>query len=240
MPNVTEGWTPDRSPDSTAYPDPASARHRDRAVRADPADPADRRRRLPAARPWPGLLTVLIGAVVIAADQFTKELALRELADGPIPVIDDWLRWRLVFNPGAAFSLGESITPVFTFFQAAVAVGVLVMAWRLRSVWWAATLGLVMGGAAGNLYDRLFRPPSFGHGHVVDFVSVGTFPVFNVADSAITIAAGLIVVAAVLDMPAFGERAADEGEVSGSGERIPPGQRRALDRTTRRRRNRRG
>lgn len=146
----------------------------------------------------------IIGAVVYAADQWTKNLALSELHPGvAVPVVGDVLSWRLVFNPGAAFSLGTGITPVFTFFQATVSIAVLVLAWRLRSSWWAVALGLVLGGAGGNLHDRLLRPPSFGYGHVVDFIALPRFPVFNVADSAITSAAVMIMIAALLGWEAF-------------------------------------
>ncbi|MBO3128930.1 signal peptidase II [Dermatophilus congolensis] len=166
-----------------------------------------------AARLMPGVLVLLIGSVVFVLDQWSKSVALRTLAEGPVAVIGDWVRFRLVFNPGAAFSVGESITPVFTVFQAVVGLGVFVAAWRLRSMWWAVTLGLVFGGATGNLFDRLWRPPSFGYGHVVDFISVGSFPVFNVADSAITVAAVMIFVAAVAGWEAFSVAAPQEGDM---------------------------
>lgn len=169
---------------------------------------APARARLPRLRWWPGLLVPLVGVVVYAADQWTKNLALAELRPGvPVPVLGEWLQWRLVFNPGAAFSLGTSITPVFTLFQATVSIAVLVLAWRLRSTWWAVALGLVLGGATGNLHDRLLRPPSFAHGHVVDFIALPNFPVFNIADSAITSAAVMIVIAALFGWEAFRTRA---------------------------------
>lgn len=179
---------------------------------------AERGGRLPHARLWPGLLVVLLGALVFALDQWTKTVALRQLAPGErIPVVQDWLSWQLVFNPGAAFSLGQSITPVFTLFQALVAIAVLVMAWRLRSLWWAIALGFVLGGAAGNLFDRLFRPPSFGHGHVVDFVALPNFPVFNVADMSITTAAVMIIVAAFAGWEAFEARRSASGPAADRG-----------------------
>lgn len=169
--------------------------------------PASATGRLPKLRWWPGALVIVIGVVVYAADQWAKNVALAELRPGvPVPVIGEVLQWRLVFNPGAAFSLGTGITPVFTLFQAAVSIAVLVLAWRLRSVWWAVALGLVLGGATGNLHDRLLRPPSFGHGHVVDYIALPNFPVFNIADSAITTAAVMILVAAVFGWEAFRTR----------------------------------
>lgn len=172
-------------------------------------------RRVPRARLWPGLLVVLLGALVFVLDQWTKTVALDQLAPGErVPVVGDLLSWQLVFNPGAAFSMGESITPVFTLFQALVAFAVLVVAWRLRSWWWAAALGFVLGGASGNLFDRLFRPPSFGHGHVVDFVALPNFPVFNVADMSITTAAVMIVIAAFAGWEAFETRRSPSGPIA--------------------------
>ncbi len=105
----------------------------------------------------------------------------------------DWLgsvlRLHLVFNPGAAFSLGTGVTPVFTIIQASVAVAVLVAARRVASWPWGAALGLLLGGVLGNLTDRLTRPPGVGVGHVVDFLQLPYWPVFNIADSSIVSAA---------------------------------------------------
>ncbi|WP_226913341.1 signal peptidase II [Gephyromycinifex aptenodytis] len=132
-----------------------------------------------------------------AGDQATKRWALASLTPGQIrPFLGEVLQFTLVFNPGAAFSLGTGITPVFTFAMAAVAVAILVSLRRLNSRWWALALGLLLGGALGNLTDRLLRPPGFAHGHVVDFLMLPHWPVFNVADSAIVTAAALIALAA--------------------------------------------
>ena len=93
------------------------------------------------------------------------------------------LRWYFIKNPGAAFSMGEGFTWVFTIIQAAVLLYVAVFLVRKVRVWsWALALGGLMGGVAGNLTDRLFRPPSFGHGHVVDFIALPNFAIFNIAD----------------------------------------------------------
>lgn len=126
--------------------------------------------------------------VVAIIDQCMKILMLQLLADGNIIyIIGDWFRFRLLFNPGAAFSLGADATWLFTCIQIAFVVGILWYAPRVTDPWTAWGLGLVAGGAAGNLIDRLFREPGFFVGHVVDFISVGNFAVFNIADSAITI-----------------------------------------------------
>ena len=128
-------------------------------------------------------------AVVVAIDQLTKSLALSALADGPVHLI--WtLRLDLSFNSGLAFSIGPNLTPLITF-VAVMLVGVLlVAAHRVTSTPAALALGLVLGGALGNLTDRLVR----GHGGaVVDFIDLQWWPVFNVADMAITIGAVLLV-----------------------------------------------
>lgn len=130
---------------------------------------------------------------VVAVDQLTKSWALRALDDGPVHVL--WtLRFNLSFNSGAAFGLGQGLAPLFM----VVAIGVLVALVALGRT--AATttatvvaLGLVVGGAAGNLIDRFLRAHD---GAVVDFVDLQWWPIFNVADAAITIGALLFVVAA--------------------------------------------
>lgn len=131
-------------------------------------------------------LMVLVIVATAVVDQLTKGIMLRALADGPIYVIGDWFRFRLLFNPGAAFSIGENSTWLFTCIQLAFVVGILAFSRRVHSRWEAVGLALIAGGALGNLIDRLFREPGFFVGHVVDFISVGNFAVFNVADSAIT------------------------------------------------------
>lgn len=128
-------------------------------------------------------------------DLGTKTLALAHLDPHNPPVLlGGLLTLQLIFNPGAAFSMGESVTPVFTVISAAALVFVL---WKLlprtRHIGWVVALGLVLAGILGNLTDRLFRPPGFLHGHVVDFLQLPNFAIFNVADMCITFAAVLIV-----------------------------------------------
>ena len=122
-----------------------------------------------------------------------KQWALASLADGDIPVLGDWFTFHLTFNPGAAFSTGTGFTLVFTCL-AMVAVGVVLwLSRRLASTGWALALGLLLGGVSGNLTDRIFREPERFHGHVVDFLMLPHWPVFNVADMCINVAAGLII-----------------------------------------------
>lgn len=145
-----------------------------------------------------GRLLVLLTSIcvtVYALDQATKALALAQLTRGqPVEVVDGILQLRLVFNPGAAFSLATGMTWLLTLVAVAVVLVVVRIAARLGSRGWAVALGLLLAGALGNLTDRLVRPPGFARGQVTDFIELPNFPVFNVADSSISVAAVLIVV----------------------------------------------
>lgn len=146
-----------------------------------------------------------IAVIVVALDQLSKVIILATQTPGqPTPVIGDIARIYLTFNSGAAFSMGRDHTWVFTLIQAAFVIGVAVMARRISDRPTALGAALIAGGAAGNLIDRLFRAPGFGIGHVVDFISIGNFAIFNIADSAITCGAALIVV-----MTLFGQQHRD-------------------------------
>lgn len=142
----------------------------------------------------------VVAIIVVIADQLSKVWMLNHLTPGePLPVIGNWFRFYLLFNSGAAFSMGSSITPVFTTIQLLFVLGVIVMARRIPTPMLAFAFALIAGGTAGNLYDRLFRAPGFFVGHVVDFISVGSFAVFNVADSAITVGVGVIILSMFAD-----------------------------------------
>lgn len=154
------------------------------------------------ARPRYAALVVVLAAAVWAGDQAAKQWALATLVVGQSrPLLGELLSLTLVFNPGAAFSLGTQFTPVITTIMAAVAVGIVVAARTVGSPLWSAALGLLLGGALGNLTDRLVRPPSFAHGHVVDFLALPHWPVFNIADACICTAAGLIILATLRGVP---------------------------------------
>ncbi|GAA1695210.1 hypothetical protein GCM10009808_10500 [Microbacterium sediminicola] len=171
-----------------------------------------------------GILIALLAILVLAADQFTKFLAIENLPyQESVPVIGEFLQFYLVFNPGAAFSLGEGVTWIFTLALAAVAV---VIVWlgvtRVRSRLWAVGLGLLLGGVLGNLTDRLVREPGFGIGHVVDFINTPwmwfwTNPaIYNIADIFIVsmmIGIALLVIVGV-HMDGSRERKAPEPEGS--------------------------
>jgi signal peptidase II len=139
-------------------------------------------------------ILISVAAVVYVLDQVTKILAVRNLTGrDPVYLVDSVLDLRLVRNPGAAFGLAGGATIVFTLVAATVIVVILRTARKLRNVWWAVALGLLLGGALGNLTDRVFRAPGTLRGHVVDFIHVPHWPVFNVADSAIVCGAILMV-----------------------------------------------
>lgn len=139
-----------------------------------------------------------LAIVFVLIDQGTKHLALTRLTEGETtPLVGDYFGLRLVFNPGAAFSMATSATELLTAFACIAAIVVMVLSFRLRSAFWAVGFGFLLAGIVGNLIDRLFRAPGFFEGHVVDMLAFPNFPVFNVADVCINIAAGVIIIQAV-------------------------------------------
>lgn len=151
---------------------------------------------LTASRARAGLLR-LLAAVALACyvgDQVTKVLAVGALDPGDrIPLVGSLVQLRLIRNPGAAFSLATGTTWLLTLVAVVVVVVVLRSARRLGSRGWAVALGLLLGGALGNLTDRLVRAPGLARGHVVDFIDYGGLFIGNVADIAIVAAALLVV-----------------------------------------------
>lgn len=137
-----------------------------------------------------------VAAAVVAADQITKWIAVRTLSDGPVGLIDGFLQFRLVKNPGSAFSMFQGGGAVVALVAIAAVAAIVVIVRQLPSRLEAVALGLVLGGAVGNLLDRIFRGDGFLTGKVIDFVDFDFFPTFNVADSAITIGAVLAVLLA--------------------------------------------
>jgi signal peptidase II len=168
----------------------------------------------PAAAAPPRRLRLLlsVAAVVLTLDIVTKVLAVKLLPPGqPVSIIGDTVTWTLVRNSGAAFSMATGYTWVLTLIATGVVVGIFWMGRRLVSPWWAVGLGLILGGATGNLVDRFFRAPGPLRGHVVDFLSVGWWPVFNVADPSVVGGAILLVALSVFgyDFDTVGRRKAD-------------------------------
>ena len=161
---------------------------------------------------------LLVALAAYALDQVTKVLAVQHLTGkAPVDVLGSWLRLDLLRNPGAAFSTGVSWTPVITLVAIAASVVVLVFAFRVRHRGWAVALGLLLAGVVGNLTDRMLRTPGPFRGHVVDFVALPHWPVFNVADVCIDVAGALLVLLLLRGASFDGsprETAPDEGEES--------------------------
>ncbi|SHN48233.1 signal peptidase II [Cryptosporangium aurantiacum] len=136
---------------------------------------------------------LVMAVLVLVADQASKFWAVRALTDGrEITVLPPLIDFRLVYNSGAAFSIGESVTWVFTLAAAAAVAGILYYGRRVTSPAWALTLGAVLGGAVSHLGDRLFREPGFARGHVVDFIDYNGLFVGNVADIALVLGAAML------------------------------------------------
>ena len=157
-------------------------------------------------------LLLSVASVVLALDIVTKVLAVKLLPPGqPVSIIGDTVTWTLVRNSGAAFSMATGYTWLLTLIATGVVVGIFWMGRRLVSPWWAVGLGMILGGAMGNLVDRFFRAPGPLRGHVVDFLSIGWWPVFNVADPAVVGGAILLVVLSIFgfDFDAVGRRNGD-------------------------------
>lgn len=164
-----------------------------------------RRRRL-----W---LFAAIAATAYALDVVTKVLAVEHLRGEPrIPLVGDVLSLYLTYNSGAAFSFLTGYTEVLTVVAVAATVVVVWVARRLGSTGWAIALGFLLGGVLGNLTDRLVREPGFMRGHVVDFLMLPNFPVFNVADIWINIAAATIILQALRGINVDGTRHEDSSD----------------------------
>ncbi len=144
-----------------------------------------------------------IAAIVFVLDQLSKVWAENTLDHNVAePLIGDIVQLRLIYNSGAAFGLGGSITPIITGVQIGIAIAVIVVLVRsVRSYAWMVSLSLLLGGALGNIVDRLFRAPGPLTGHVVDFLELPHWPIFNVADIAVTTGAVLLVVLTLANVP---------------------------------------
>jgi signal peptidase II len=139
---------------------------------------------------------LLIAAAVVLADQLSKQWALNALDDRTIDVVGS-LRFNLAFNKGMAFSQGTGLGPIIGVVALVVVVGLLVSIGRSTSPIYPLAVGLIIGGAVGNLLDRLFRDPGWFRGGVVDFIDLQWWPIFNVADIAITVGGALLLLSAL-------------------------------------------
>jgi lipoprotein signal peptidase len=146
-----------------------------------------------------------VALAVLAADITSKVIVVATLSSRPpVRLLGGLLTLRVDRNPGAAFSIGTSMTIVFTAIAVGVIVFILRTSRRIRSAAWAVTLGLLLGGATGNLTDRLLRSPGPLRGYVVDWIQLPHWPVFNVADSAIVCGGVLAVLLAGRGLPIDG------------------------------------
>lgn len=154
-------------------------------------------------------MLVAIAVVVFVIDQLLKQLVVTRMREGEvIEVIDGVLQWYFVRNSGAAFSMASGQTWLLSIVAVAVIVAVAILARRIRSARWAAVFGLVLGGALGNLFDRVFRQPGFFQGHVIDFISTPWLipAIYNIADIAIVFGMIFFVLLTLLDVRLDGSR----------------------------------
>jgi signal peptidase II len=157
-----------------------------------------------------------VALAVLALDIASKAIVVAALSSRPpVRLLGGLLTLRLLRNSGAAFSIGTSMTVVFTFIAAAVIFYILRAARQLQSLPWAITLGLLLGGATGNLADRIFRSPGLFRGDVVDWIELPHWPVFNLADSAIVCGGVLAVLLASRGVHLNGTRERDGGADGG-------------------------
>ncbi len=178
-----------------------------------PAEPARPRR-----------LAVLLGVAIFvyAADVISKVIVVATLSPlQPVRLLGGFLQLTLLRNGGAAFSFGTSMTVVFSLIAVSVIAFILRTSRRLRSVPWAITLGLLLGGATGNLTDRLLRSPGIFRGEVVDWIQVPHWPVFNLADSAIVCGGVLAVFLATRGIRLDGTREGAQPVSTDSGQDRP-------------------
>ncbi len=165
------------------------------------------------------VLFAVAAAIVLVLDIVSKMLVVAHLPQShpPVRILGGVIYLNQTRNSGAAFSLGTGFTVILTAVAVAVVAVIVRTASRMRSTGWALALGLVLGGALGNLTDRIFREPGFGRGHVVDWISAfgpldAHWPIFNLADSAIVCGAVLAALLALLGIDLDGRTGRDRHE----------------------------
>jgi signal peptidase II len=134
-------------------------------------------------------------------DYATKTWALSNFSSDPQPVIGTLLQFTLLKNSGAAFSLASGFTLIFSLLAVAVIATIVRYAARITSRGWLTCAGLLLGGVLGNLTDRIFREPGFFLGHVIDWIQIPNWPIFNIADIAISTAALLAFIQTMRNVP---------------------------------------
>lgn len=148
--------------------------------------------------------TVIAGSAftIFALDFGSKKWAESFLRNRPaIKVLGEFLQVTFATNSGAAFSLATNATVFLSSFAIIFAAAILAIARRITSRWWGLVAGLTLGGIAGNLWNRLFSPPGGLHGEVVDWIQLPHWPIFNIADTAVVLAACLVVILAMRNIP---------------------------------------
>ncbi|MEM9517061.1 MAG: signal peptidase II [Actinomycetota bacterium] len=143
-------------------------------------------------------LPLVIAVAIVVADQVTKTWALDELSDGRTIHVIWTLQWNLAFNSGLAFGRGQGFGPLIGVVATLVIVWLLLTLRKESSTLSAIGMGCLIGGAAGNLIDRMFRGDAWLRGSVVDFIDFQWFPIFNIADIAINVGAGLLILGSIL------------------------------------------
>jgi signal peptidase II len=190
---------------SGGTPAAAQAQPGDKAQPEDKAQPARAR----------VVILACVALAVLALDITSKVLVVAHLSGRDVRLLGGFLHLLVSRNPGAAFSIGTSMTVVFTLIAVTVIAVILRTARRIRSIGWAVTLGLLLGGATGNLVDRIFRSPGLFRGYVVDWIQLPHWPVFNLADSAIVCGGVLAVLLSARGIRLDGQRAQDEPKPAG-------------------------
>ena len=152
---------------------------------------------------WKRLYT--IAWAIWLLDFATKSWALNTLdSRNPVKLIGNFLQLTLLKNSGAAFSLAQGATIIFTFFAISVVAAIAYYSIKITSFGWSIVLGLALGGILGNLTYRIFRAPGFFTGHVIDWIQLPNWPVFNLADSAIVVAASIAVILSIRNISPMG------------------------------------
>ena len=152
---------------------------------------------------WKRLYT--IAWAIWLLDFATKSWAINSLdSRNPVKLLGEFLQLTLLKNSGAAFSLAQGATIIFTIFAILVVAAIAYYSIKITSFGWSIVLGLALGGILGNLTDRIFRSPGFFEGHVIDWIQIPNWPVFNLADSAIVVAATIAVILSIRNISPMG------------------------------------
>lgn len=159
------------------------------------------------------VLFAAVAASLYALDVLGKVWAVRQLTPGEtVDLVGPYFTLHLIRNPGAAFSTGTAYTEVLSVLSVIAIGAVLWVSRRLGSRLWAVGLGALLAGVAGNLTDRVFREPGFLEGHVVDYLRLPHWPIFNIADICINAAAAIIIIQALRGIGVDGRRLSKAGE----------------------------